>query len=84
MLFCPHDGIMLRIEGLHENPAGRVPPSTPSRNLGYELKGPFRRPEIWNVKGRIGRYHTDKGNVREVMSLCNHLGTYKYINIPAV
>src|SRR5712671_2503828 len=75
--------VMMRLEGLDDHLTFEVFPACPSGYLREELKSPFRRPEIRHLHLRVGRYHSDERNAREVQSLCHHLRPQQDIE-PAV
>jgi hypothetical protein len=68
-------------EGLDDHlPLGLAATST-TRNLSQELKSPFPSTEIGRVKAYIGIDNANKGDVREIESLGDHLCTQQDIDL---
>jgi hypothetical protein len=75
------DGGTGRREGLDDYlPLGLTATST-TRNLSQELKSPFPSPEIGRVKPYVGIDNANKGDVRKIEPLGDHLGTQQNIDL---
>ena len=62
----------LRLERLHEHPAGRVPPA-PAGELRDELEGALLGAEVWEAEPCIGVDHRGELDACEVLALRHHL-----------
>ena len=60
---------------MDDDVAGEFAATSASGDLGEELEGAFAGAEIRSVEGGVGGEDADKGDVGEVVSLGNHLGS---------
>lgn len=80
MVFCFFDAVMSRVVRLDDDPTPFVSTSSPTSSLGKELESPFGCSEIREIENSISADDTHKGDIREVMSLNNHLGSNKNVD----
>ena len=64
---------MVGREGLHQHPTAARSAPRASGDLGEQLKGPFRCSEVRDVQADVCVDHPDKGNVRKIEALGDHL-----------
>src|SRR5688500_2173297 len=78
------EGVMLGIIRLDQDTPLQIAAARTSGDLGYQLKGPFRRTEIREPKSRVDGYHTDKRHIVKVVPFREHLRADKHVGLAAV
>ena len=75
---------MAGVEGLDDDPARLIAPPAPARHLRQDLEGPLGGPEVGDVQRCIGGDDADERNLREVVSLGDHLRADEDVDLPPV
>ncbi len=70
---CRDNGKMIRLIGLDHNLTLPLSASGAPGRLCQELKRAYRRTEITDIQGQIRRQYPDKGHIRKIVSLDDHL-----------
>ncbi len=73
---------VLRVVGLNDDPAGINATARSPCHLCQQLKGPFSGPEIRQAQKGIGGDDAGQGDVGEVVSLGDHLGSDQDLDPP--
>ena len=82
MLLGEADGVMVGTHGLDDHPARFLAPAGPAGDLGDQLEGLLRRPEIRHIESAVGPHHPDQGDMGEMVALGDHLGADQDIDLP--
>jgi hypothetical protein len=80
----PADGVMVGVESLDDDASRLISPPAPARHLCQDLEGSLCRPEVRDVQGGVGGKDADQCDLREIVSLGDHLGADKDVNLSPV
>ena len=75
------DGLGGRLEGLDDDRALEAAPPRAAGDLGEQLEGPLRRPEVRQLEGEVGVEDADQGDAREIEPLGDHLRAEEQVEL---
>ncbi len=81
---CERDRVVIRKEGLDDDPSGLIPPPCTPRHLRQKLECPLPGAEVGEVETQIGSDDTDERHAGDVVPLGHHLGSDEDVHLSAV
>ena len=73
---------MLRFIGLQHHASGQIVAPCAARHLRQKLERAFRRAVVGQIQRRVGGNYADKRDVREIVSLGDHLRADQRLRLP--